>query len=151
MGTRSLIARENQDGTVDAIYCHWDGYPTWNGRILLNHYQDRAKVDQLIELGNISILGEEIGEKHPFTDADSPPGICTAYGRDRGEDDTKATRYPSKRSLTGKRLLTNWGAEYCYLFTKHGTWVFFKRYYDAPSHSFKPLTLESVAEPKVAV
>jgi hypothetical protein len=31
MATRSRIAIENQDGTVQSIYCHFDGYVRWCG------------------------------------------------------------------------------------------------------------------------
>jgi len=37
MATRSNIAIENQDGTVSAIYCHFDGYIDGVGEILYEH------------------------------------------------------------------------------------------------------------------
>ena len=58
MATRSKIAIENADGTVTAVYCHWDGYPEGNGMILAEHYRHREKVQQLIDLGSISSLQE---------------------------------------------------------------------------------------------
>ena len=66
MSTRSRIGIEFENGTVASIYCHWDGYPDNNGVILLEHYQDVEKIKQLIELGDISSLAPEIGEKHDF-------------------------------------------------------------------------------------
>ena len=57
MSTRSSIAIKNEDGSIDAIYCHNDGYLTNNGAILYKNYQDPAKVQQLINLGSISSLG----------------------------------------------------------------------------------------------
>lgn len=66
MGTRSRIGLELPDGTFGSIYCHWDGYPGYNGKILLGHYSDPAKVEELISLGDLSSLGAEIGEKHDF-------------------------------------------------------------------------------------
>lgn len=57
MATRSEIYLEKEDGTFDYVYCHWDGYPEWNGRILLKHYNDVEKVKALISLGSISSLG----------------------------------------------------------------------------------------------
>src|SRR5206468_10072588 len=66
MSTRSLIACKNEDGSIDLIYCHSDGYPSHNGRILLENYQSPAKVRQLIALGDIYSLGEEIGRRHPI-------------------------------------------------------------------------------------
>ena len=92
MATRSTIARENADGTFTSIYCHWDGYPENNGRILVNHYQDECKIDQLIKLGDLSSLESEIGSKHDFDD-DSHENWCKAYGRDRGEKNTAAKLY----------------------------------------------------------
>jgi hypothetical protein len=69
------------DGSILAVYCHWDGYPSHNGKILNAHYTERSKVQELMDLGDLSSLGPEIGEKHNF---DAPPkGQCNAYGRDR--------------------------------------------------------------------
>lgn len=70
MSTRSVIAQEQGDGSIKAVYCHWDGYPSNNGKLLQEHYQDSCKVAQLIELGSLSTLGPEIGEAHPFDFAD---------------------------------------------------------------------------------
>ena len=72
MGTRSTIALEYADGTVGQIYCHWDGYLSNNGKILLNYYQDPYKVRELLDNGDMSSLD---------TDVDS----CTFY-KERGED-----------------------------------------------------------------
>jgi hypothetical protein len=89
MATRSTIAMEQPDGRVMQIYCHWDGYLDHNGRILHDHYRDRAKVLALMLLGDISSLRPEIGEAHDF-DQPANDQWCVAYGRDRGERDTAA-------------------------------------------------------------
>jgi hypothetical protein len=89
MATRSTIAMEQPDGRVMQIYCHWDGYLDHNGRILQEHYRDRAKVLALMLLGDISSLRPEIGQAHDF-DGEIKEPWCTAYGRDRGEADTSA-------------------------------------------------------------
>lgn len=84
MATRSLIGKVLPDGGILSIYCHFDGYPENNGKILQDHYQDPEKVDKLISLGDLSSLAPEIGdEPHNFDHA--PQGICNFYGRDRGE------------------------------------------------------------------
>jgi len=84
MATRSTIGIiDNKTGVVTSIYCHWDGYPENNGRILVDHYTDPAKIHQLMALGALSSLCEEIGEKHDFNT--NSQSYCTAYGRDRGE------------------------------------------------------------------
>jgi len=56
MGTRSTIAIELADGTVEQVYCHWDGYLVHNGKILYTHYTDPAKVQALVNLGGFSSL-----------------------------------------------------------------------------------------------
>jgi len=83
MGTRSTIALEFADGTVEQVYCHWDGYLENNGKILQEHYSDPFKLRQLIDLGDMSSLGERIGTQHAFDKA--PEGECTFYLRDRKE------------------------------------------------------------------
>jgi hypothetical protein len=56
MGTRSTIALEFADGTVEQVYCHWDGYLEHNGQILAKHYMDPFKVKALLALGGFSSL-----------------------------------------------------------------------------------------------
>jgi hypothetical protein len=56
MGTRSTIALEFADGTVEQVYCHWDGYLEHNGKILQNHYINPFKVKELLALGGFSSL-----------------------------------------------------------------------------------------------
>ena len=65
MATRSSIAMKTENG-IRGIYCHWDGYPDHNGKILSESYTDADKVKALIDLGDISSLRKEIGEKHSF-------------------------------------------------------------------------------------
>lgn len=88
MATRSTIAIEASDGTVKQVYCHWDGYLDHNGKILLAHYAAREKTEQLISLGSISSLRNNVGEQHNFDQTDEPreKQWTTAYHRDRGED-----------------------------------------------------------------
>jgi len=88
MATRSRIGKKLEDGTIKSIYCHFDGYPEHNGEILKEHYKTEAKIDALLELGDLSFLAQDIGMQHDFSDPS--PGWCVAYGRDRGETNTKA-------------------------------------------------------------
>jgi hypothetical protein len=62
MGTRSTIALEFADGTVEQVYCHWDGYLSNNGQILATHYMNPFKVKQLLALGGFSSLQETVEE-----------------------------------------------------------------------------------------
>jgi hypothetical protein len=110
MGTRSLIAVVHGDN-YKTVYCHWDGYLSHNGRILQEHYgPDKSpKANHLVALGNISSLGTEIGEKHPFSqfDTDMPAkefeekygNMTTFYGRDRDEEGQEFITHTSKESL----------------------------------------------------
>jgi len=105
MATRSTIALEFADGTVQQVYCHWDGYLANNGRILQEHYTDPFKLRELIDLGDISSLGESLGDKHSFdnphkygtpeyhAEAERRRSITTFYGRDRGETGCEANKY----------------------------------------------------------
>ena len=90
MATRSTIAIEFADGTVQQIYSHWDGYLEHNGKILQEYYTDPFKVRALIDLGSVSSLGASLGEKHDFDERYDPATLadtrCTFYCRDRGED-----------------------------------------------------------------
>ena len=96
MATRSSITIKELDGSVKSIYCHWDGYPAHNGKILDEHYTDPDKVRALIALGSLSILGPEIGEKQDFRN--HIEGMCLAYGRDRGDLGTEATPYVNEQA-----------------------------------------------------
>ena len=106
MGTRSTIALEFADGTVQQVYCHWDGYLAHNGKILAEHYSDPYKLRDLIDLGDISSLGIEIGEKHAFSQfelraeevqayKELTENWTTFYGRDRGEKGVAAKQFKS--------------------------------------------------------
>jgi hypothetical protein len=61
MATRSAIAiQETKEGPVRYVYCHFDGYPAHNGKILNEHYRDPSKVKELLALGDMSSLGETV-------------------------------------------------------------------------------------------
>ena len=62
MGTRSTIALEFADGTVEQVYCHWDGYLSNNGKILASHYMGPFKVKALVALGGFSSLRPTVEE-----------------------------------------------------------------------------------------
>ena len=90
MSTRSLIGKLNPDHTVTYIYCHFDGYPSGVGNTLMKHYDSPILIDQLLALGDLSVLGSTLGEKQDFSNYNSESGWCLAYGRDRGESNTEA-------------------------------------------------------------
>ena len=120
MATRSTIGIINLDNTVTAVYCHWDGYPEYNGTLLVENYDTADKVRDLLALGSISSLGEKIGEKHPFSkfelkdgevyDEAAYKGMTTFYGRDRGETDVEARTFSDPTEF-----VREFGEEYNYL------------------------------------
>lgn len=119
MSTRSRIAIKNADGTYRSIYCHFDGYPDGVGATLKEHYTDPTKINQLLDLGDISALGSEIGEKHDFDDRNAPQEWTRAYGRDRGETGIDASESPTMDDL--RELTKGSGGEYLYWFA-NGEW-----------------------------
>lgn len=118
MATRSTIAMKTDEGNFRTIYCHWDGYPSYNGAMLNENYTDPAKIKSLIDLGSISSLREEIGQKHPFDRNYEQPELnltdnwTLAYHRDRGEE------WPSVAPMTFadlKDMVETAGEEYAYV------------------------------------
>lgn len=87
MGTKSSISVQVGD-YVKTIYCHWDGYPSHNGRLLLEHYNSQEMAEALVKLGDLSSLEESIDCPPGHTFETPQPGFSIAYGRDRGESST---------------------------------------------------------------
>jgi len=106
MATRSRIAIENQDETITSIYCHFDGYLEGVGKKLFEHY-DREKTEKLIELGNISVLGESTLN-------------TIAYHRDRGEDFNRTIYIDLEEFID---MNQGGGVDYLYVLTKDDIWL----------------------------
>lgn len=122
MSTRSMILIEQEDKKYLGIYCHSDGYLTHNGAMLLDHYNERKKVQELLMHGDLSYLSQRINpdpsREHSF---DKPQrGVCIFYGRDRGESSTEAT------NVTLEELDSDPWIEYTYVFTKDNQWKYFE-------------------------
>lgn len=86
MGTRANVGILLPDNQILSIYTHWDGYVSHHGSILLEHYNTKEKVEELLKEGYISSLGERCDkpEAHSY---DTPiKGYTVYYGRDRQED-----------------------------------------------------------------
>lgn len=117
MGTRSRIGMVLPDGNVRSIYCHWDGYVSHNGRILSEGYTIADKVQELLDLGNLSSLNYTVSTDMVGHSFETPiDGICVAYGRDRGKDDQNA------KVSTRKAFYEDLDEEYNYLF-EDGKWT----------------------------
>ena len=102
MSTNSVIGVMHGDN-CKAVYCHSDGYLSYNGQVLLDNY-DSPKANHLIAMGDISALGKTIGEKINFDDGmeydeNYVAKQCRFYGRDRGETGIEFTSVSSFAQL----------------------------------------------------
>lgn len=105
MATRSQIHYYNA-GELLTSYCHYDGYPEGVGRTLYEHYKQPSKAKELVWLGALSYVREEIYPKTSTHSFDTPEeGVTVAYGRDRGEKGVGASRL--KRVFKTKKDLFN--------------------------------------------
>jgi len=106
MATRSTIGIKSEDGTIKAIYCHWDGYPEGVGAGLVQFYNTAQQATELINLGGFSGLMETLEETK-----------AGAYG----------TPSDSARTFTGEG---DWfenftaGEEFFYLYTEGEGWKY---------------------------
>ena len=121
MATRSNIGIVNQDGSITGIYCHYDGYTEYVGKILLNHYTTADIVNELLKLGNLSQLCENVNPTETHTFDKPQDGVCVAYGRERGEKDQEAIVFEDLGEFEDSAK-NSW-ADYQYLF-EDGKWSY---------------------------
>lgn len=121
MATRSNIAIVNQDKSISSIYCHWDGYPEYVGKMLLNHYTTADIVNELLKLGNLSNLDKNLYSTDIHTFDKPEEGVCIAYGRERGEKDQEAIVFEDLGEFEDSA--SNSWADYQYLF-EDGKWSY---------------------------
>lgn len=105
MSTRCRIGVELPNGKIKSIYCHHDGYLSWVGKMLKEHYQDYQKVLKLVELGDISSLHETVEETYPDSYKGWRDEDCPA------REDENEWEFWSKKGDCGE--------EYVYLFSRH--------------------------------
>ena len=110
MGTRSRIGIQLADDSILSIYCHYDGYPEFNGVKLVENFNSRTAAAELIDGGDISSLWTNVGWNNEVLPETGP-----LYYTARGEG-----RYP--RLDANKYDYLADGEEYAYLF-KDGEWV----------------------------
>lgn len=79
MATRSLIGMKKPDGRIQAIYCHWDGYPEYVGLQLLLNYRDDETVQKLMDLGDRSSLRGAPTEEDTYAVTQSTKIVPTIY------------------------------------------------------------------------
>ena len=120
MGTRSRIGIQLADESILSVYCHWDGYPEFNGVKLVENFNTREKVKELIDGGDISSLwtnerwSNDLLDRH--RDVYGPQ-----YYSQRGEDS------PPRLDANKYDYLAD-GEEYAYIYTLNDEWVCYNRY-----------------------
>lgn len=93
MSTNATIARHNADDTYTAIYLHWDGYPESAGKTLAHHYNNEDDIRKLMDLGDLSTLGERPEDPENLWDLESA-AVSAATAR------TRAALFKAHRLLT---------------------------------------------------
>lgn len=122
MSTRCRIGILNEDGSVDSIYCHFDGYLEGVGTELIESWTNEGSIRELIKLGNISSLGDCLSK-------------CDAYIRDRGEDkEDNLARHDESISEYIRQGEENVWIEFLYLWMD-GEW----HVYSGHSQRFLPI------------
>jgi hypothetical protein len=93
MGTSSMIANRNEDGTVTATYCHYDGYISYNGKMLVDNYNTPEKAKAVGEAGYLSSLKADLYESvvdsvhnDPAVQYDSPKAFLQSGDNHAGAD-----------------------------------------------------------------
>lgn len=118
MATRSHIGILNDDNTVTYVYCHFDGYPEYVGKILKEHYNTEDKVRELLSFGHISVLDINIHPTDPSHSFDNrTENTCLFYGRDRGDNNYDA------ETISLEKYKYNEYINYIYLF-KNNKWQY---------------------------
>ena len=104
MGTRSRIGIQLKDNSVLSVYCHYDGYPAFNGRVLRDHFDTPEKVKDLIDGGDMSCTWTNAGWNNETLESNAP------------RYDESIFDFLDKKN----------NEEYAYIWTVNSEWVAFK-------------------------
>ena len=113
MGTRSRIGIELKDGSILSAYHHWDGYPQWLGKTLVEQYNSKDKASELIDGGDMSCCWSDSLWGKQLPEGEYAP----EYYSLRGEDCP-----PRLDADLVEYLLPDNSEEFSYIFTSAG-WV----------------------------
>jgi hypothetical protein len=108
MGTRSMIGILNDNDTVTASYCHYDGYVDGVGKTLIESYNTNHEAKMVANGGYLSSLGPNYSESKE-----------SAVNADEAEIYINEAEFKSEADFNG--------AEYIYLWDG-SDWLFQKVY-----------------------
>ena len=117
MGTRSRIGIQLKDDSILSVYCHYDGYPAFNGRVLREFYNTKEKVSQLINGGDMSCTWTNAGWNN-----ETLPEMGPLHYTMRGESIENNAPELSKDHGEYLKMSANADEEYSYLFAD-GEWI----------------------------
>jgi hypothetical protein len=110
MATRSTIAVQNEDGTVERIYCHWDGYLDGVGDTLATSFDSLELAKAVVALGDCSVV----------SGACNISEIESYHGKGEPFDDVAPKKFANLKEYK-QSIADGEGQEYNYIFTK-GEW-----------------------------
>ena len=130
MATHAQIGLERPDGSIKGIFVWYNGYPSFTGKILTDNYTSEDKINELLDLGALLVLGAKpVGI---FKDEDNPDGDFCIKMKNEGTPD----EFVDEDEFIDDRI------DFTYLF-KDGKWLVSE--FD---HGFEQLQ-ESLTEKKV--
>jgi hypothetical protein len=134
MATRSFISIKHSDDTFSGVYCHWDGYPEFTGKVLKEDYQDRKKVIELIDGGSMSSIktrntwtsgptlrdekGEYIVDDQGMIMSENDRDPQPLYHSERGDSDVDPKHFNSEKEMFD--YANGSGCEYLYTYEDLG-------------------------------
>ena len=110
MSTRCAII-ERVGNNYYGVYCHNEGYLSGVGKTLYKDYQDSAKVHELINLGSLATVGDDL---------DFSSGTY-AYSRDKGDEYSKPYRGKTIPNVA-KKINHNGYVYYVHVY-ENGIWM----------------------------
>jgi hypothetical protein len=136
MATRSAIALQLPNGSLSAVYCHWDGYPSHHLPILTGHYGSAKAAAALIRPGDISILrtrsvwdsgsvlrdaaGEVLTDAEGYWRHNVDREAQPLYYWERGDSDIKPRRFADLDALAA--WADGSGCEHVYVYRPRHGW-----------------------------
>jgi hypothetical protein len=117
MGTRSRIGIQLKDDSILSVYCHYDGYPSFNGKVLREFYNTKEKVSRLINGGDMSCTWTNAGWNN-----ETLPEMGPLHYTMRGESIENNAPELSKDHGEYLKMSADSDEEYSYLFAD-GEWI----------------------------